>query len=377
MTSKTNQVPAEWLEHDRKLRPYVWSHRILGTAGSLSSLLVALVLLFNPIARQFESWLESRFQSSLVVWLLFFGGLGLAMRVISLPLSIAHHEVERWYALSKQTLASWFGDQLKGLGLGAVLGALVLSVIRGSLNWFPEYWWVFCCCFLILFSIVLAQLAPVLLIPLFFKLKPMDSGPLKERLLDLCRKFQINVKEVYHLGLGEKTEKGNAAFLGLGRTKRIVIGDTLYEKFKPEEVEAVFAHELGHQVHNDLWSGIFVSALIMFLTFGLAQWIVGGWVLPYWSSDLKSPYGFMLFFVTLSVIQMPFGVVQAIYSRSREWNADKFADVKTDLSKWLADALERLTYQNKGQFRPNPVLEFLTYSHPAPWRRITKLRNRS
>jgi STE24 endopeptidase len=368
------EKPTEWIAHDRKLRPYLWSHRILGVTGTITSLLVTAVLIFTPTGRQLEAAALTYFHSSLGQWIYFFGTLALVMKLISLPLSMASHEIEWKFGLAKQKWGSWFGDQLKTLLLGAVLGGFVLVILRLSLDWFPTYWWVFCGTFLILFSILLAQLAPVLLIPLFFKMKPMEPSPLKDRLLELCRRFKIEVKEVYHLGLGEKTEKGNAAFMGLGRTKRIVIGDTLYEKFTPDEVEAVFAHELGHQVHNDLWKGIALSAISIFVGFGVAQWLTRAYVLPRWGAEITSPFGFLLFFVTLSIVQMPLGVVQAVYSRTREWAADEFADVKTSLAKPLGEALERLTYQNFGRFFPNPVMAFLTHSHPAPGRRILRLR---
>jgi len=293
--------------------------------------------------------------------------------VVTLPFSLAHFRVEKHFKLSKQSFGSWIADQGKGIVLGAVLGAMALGLVYVSVLFFPLGWWVVCASLLILFSIVLAQLTPILLIPLFFKLKPMEEGTLKARLLALCERFGIDVKEVFHIGLGEKTEKGNAAFLGLGRTKRIVIGDTLYEKFPAEEVEAVFAHELGHQVHNDLWKGIGVSSFILYLCFGLANFAM---VQTIGHSPLAgSPYQMFLFFTVLSVIQMPFNVFQAAYSRAREWAADGFAQIRIGQGSELASALERLTYQNHGQFKPNAILEFLSFSHPAPWRRITTLRN--
>jgi len=227
---------------------------------------------------------------------------------------------------------------------------------------------------LLLFSIVLAQLAPILLIPIFFKLEPMEDGSLKTRLLNLCQKFKIDVKEVYNLGLGEKTEKGNAAFVGIGKTKRIIIGDTLYKKFPEEEVEAVFAHELGHQVHNDLWKGIGLGAVILFVGFFIAQYLTTGILSSWFQTDISHPFGMFVFFIVLSIVQMPLNIAQTLFSRNRERAADAFAAEKIGLGKPLAGALERLTYQNWGYFKPNEWVEWLTFSHPAPWRRITKLR---
>lgn len=202
----------------------------------------------------------------------------------------------------------------------------------------------------------------------------MEAGALKDRLLELCRRYQIKVGEVYHLGLGEKTEKGNAAFVGLGKTKRIIIGDTLYEKFPPEEVEAVFAHELGHQVHQDIWKGIGLSAVLLFLAFYITELIYENWLGALLQQTLHSAYGLLFFLITLSVVQIPLGFLQTLFSRQRERAADRFASETVKMPKELASALEKLTYQNWSYFKPAAIIEFFTYSHPAPWRRISKLK---
>lgn len=370
----TPTLPPSWTQHDLKVKPYLWAHRIPAIINSALSLLVLIYFIASSGWQRWSDWVESSVHQPFLQWLLFFGGLGLAWKVISLPFSFYHYRIEKRFGLSKQSVGSWFSDLGKGAGLGVVLGTMVLFIIYASVSYAPRYWWIVCGVLLILFSVVLAQLAPVIFIPLFFKLKPMEQSPLKERLFALCSKFNVKVSEVYHLGLGEKTEKGNAAFVGLGNTKRIIIGDTLYEKFPADSVEAVFAHELGHQVHNDLWKGIFLSAILMLVGFGIAHKITAEYLLPHFNTAFELPMGMFLFFITTSLVQMPLGIVQVLYSRAREWAADRFAAQMPELRPHLADALERLTIQNFGQFKPNAVVEFFTYSHPAPWRRITALR---
>ncbi len=366
--------PAPWTAHDQSIKPYLWSHRAVGWASRILGLLFLAALLLDSRGQALQHALRERISSSYLVWLAYFGSLGAILEVVSLPLSLASHWVERKFQLSKQSYGSWFLDRLKGYAVGIVLGGIVLSFIFVAVHLWRPYWWLICAVFLILFSILLAQLAPVLLIPIFFKLKPMAEGPLKTRLLDLCKRFNIEVKDVFHLGMSDKTEKGNAAFTGLGRTKRILIGDTLYEKFPAEEVEAVFAHELGHQVHNDLWKGIGLSVFTMLLGFYLAQWVMGAYVERWFDTPVETPFGMLLFFVTLSVVQTPFGWLTVAFSRQREREADRFGAETIGVAKPLGDALERLTFQNRGLFKPNAIIEFFSYSHPAPWRRISKLR---
>lgn len=365
-------IPSEWIAHDKSLKPYLRSQRIvsiLGTVVQLAVLVGILVMIWTSLPA------HGNFQQAkgkLIEWLIFFGALGATFKLVGLPFSFAHYHLERKRGLSKQNLGSWLGDQLKGVLVGVVLGFIVLLAFFYITNSGSSLWWVWIWLFLMTFSILLAQLAPVILLPLFIKMKPMEAGILKDRLMALSARFNVSVKEVYHLGLGEKTEKGNAAFMGLGKTKRIVIGDTLYEKFPVEEVEAVFAHELGHQVHNDLWKGLALSAVMMVVTLGIAQYFLR-FLMDGWGPG--DPIVFFHFLVIWTFVQMPFNIGQAYYSRTREWAADRFASETTKMSVPLASALERLTYQNQGLFKPNAIWEWLTYSHPAPWRRILKLRS--
>lgn len=372
--SKTT-LPEKWIQHDRLIRPYLWSHRVLSWSQKILSILLFLSFLVSYRFIRLEQYLVAWGLSPFMVWLFYFGFIGMVWEVASLPFSISHHWVERAHHLSRQTYLSWFWDRVKGYFLGAVLGTIALGILYLSIHWGGESWWALACTALVFLSVVLAQLAPVVLIPLFFKLKPMEPSELKTRLLKLSRDFGVSVAEVYHLGMGEKTEKGNAAFVGLGKTKRIIIGDTLYEKFSAEQVEAVFAHELGHQVHGDLWKGILLSSGILYFSFYFIHWVCQEYLFPGFETTIEHPFGLIVFFVALSLLQIPLGLIQSLFSRSRERMADKFAAEKLGSGRLLAEALEKLTFQNRVLFKPNGIVEFLTYSHPAPWRRITRLQN--
>ncbi len=365
--------PKNWIDHDERVRPYVMANRSVGWAQKILGLSLAWYWLVTPAGRSWEWFLNPYAANPFLLWLLYFGTLGVAWEIIGLPFDLVHYRIERQYGLSKQNIGSWFADKAKGLAVGAVLGTIAMGLLYGSIVFFPTLWWFVGASLLCLFSVVLAQLAPVILIPIFFQLKPLEASPLKDRLFALCQKFKVEVKEIYHLGLGAKTEKGNAAFVGLGRTKRILIGDTLYEKFSPDQVEAVFAHELGHQVHNDLWKGIILSTFFLYLGFYVSKWVAEEFVFYKMGTGFDRPLGILVFFVIFSLFQIPVGQVQLLFSRWRERMADGFAADTTKLAKPLGDALEKLTVQNFGQFRPNAFIEFFSYSHPAPWRRILRL----
>jgi len=371
------EVNASWKSHDKKIQPYLWSHRVLELSSKLLSfsLFVSFIVSYRFI--RWQDFLGEKGIPEILLWVFYFLGLAALWEVVLFPFSISHHWVERAHGLSKQSYSSWFFDRLKGYGVGGIIGVLAIIVIFWSLSASQDYWWLITGFLFIALSVVLAQLAPVVLIPLFFKLKPMESNSLKERLLKLSERFGVQVKDVYHLGMGEKTEKGNAAFVGIGKTKRILIGDTLYERFPEEEVEAVFAHELGHQVHQDLIKGICLSSLCLLATFWISNQVSEEWIFPTFRTDRNQPFGLLLFFVILSLVSIPFGVCQNAFSRWRERLADRFAQEHLKSGEALASALERLTFQNRGLFKPNALREFWSYSHPAPWRRINWLKRAS
>lgn len=365
---RKEDMPAKWREHDASIRPYQRAHRINTIVSTIISWAAMAYLLFSPAGRELEWMLNGRVSSLYTHWLLYFAVLGVILTLIGFPTSFAGWRIERHFGLSKQKFGSWLADLGKGLVLGAVIGFIVLSALHFIVTRAGDSWWIIAGIFFFAFSVLLAQLAP-LIIPIFFKLKPMAASPLKEKLLNLCTSQGVTVEEVFHLGLGEKTEKGNAAFVGLGKTKKILIGDTLYEKYPEEQIEAVFAHELGHQVHNDIWKNILLSGALTFLVFFVANQICQAWAFPYFGTSLERPFGMFVFFVVFGLCQWPTGLLMTAFSRARERAADRFAD-QLQRSKPLAQALEQLTIQNKGLFRPHPIVEFFKYSHPAPWRRI-------
>ncbi len=370
----TKPFPASWSEHDARVRPYIRAHRLVSSFQTLLLLVVLGFLLERHELAAFEAALTARGAHGFSLFLWFFGTLVVLWELATLPLSAAHYVIDRRHGISKQTFIGWFADHAKGWALGGALGLIVLLVTWYFVTHCGDLWWLALGGFFLLFSVVLAQLAPVLLVPLFFKMNPLPEGDLRTRLFELCDKFKITVKEIYLLGLGDKTEKGNAAFMGLGKTKRIAIGDTIYEKYPADQVVAVFGHELGHMVHWDIWKGLALSSASLLLTFGLAHYIARDWILPRWFTWIEAPFGLFLFFVMVSLLSIPAGFLEKAFSRWRENKADDFAAKNLGMGKPLADALEALTFQNRGYFVPSAFREFFLFSHPAPWRRITRLR---
>ncbi len=368
-------IPAEWTNHDRKVRPYVQTLRLVGSLKTLLGVVLVWRLIQSHQLMGLEAALAARGAAGFSLYCWYFGTLAVLWAVVSFPFLATHYAIERYFGVSRQSIASWLGDYAKAAIVGAALGLIVLLFIWWALAQLGGYWWVALSVFFILFSVVLAQLAPVLLLPLFFKMKPLPEGELRTRLLAISAQFGVSVKEIFLLGLGDKTEKGNAAFMGLGKTKRIALGDTIYGKYPADQVLAVFAHELGHMVHQDIWKGLFFSSCSLFLSFGVAHWICQSWIWPSWFTWGATPFGLFLYFVTVTLVGVPIGIIEKAYSRWREKLADRFAAEELKMGLPLADALEALTFQNRSYFIPSAIREFLFFSHPAPWRRIARLRS--
>jgi STE24 endopeptidase len=297
----------------------------------------------------------------------------LAYEILTLPLGVySGFVLPHRFGLSRQSLGSWLGDQAKGMLLGLVLTTGIIEILYLLLATQPQTWWLWLAVVMPFFTVILANLAPVLILPLFYKLTPMPEGELRDRLLRMAEQAHTHVRGVYVMHMSRKTTEGNAAVMGLGNTRRIVVGDTIMQDYTPDEVEVVLAHELGHQVHADIWKGIAVQ---MVLTLGgLALVNVGlhaGVAHPSFGftglADVATMPFLALLFGIYGFITGPLGNT---YSRIVERQADQYAlDMTHDPASFIS-AFNRLANQNLAQLDPNPVIEALFYDHPAIGKRI-------
>ena len=191
----------------------------------------------------------------------FFTVFALASWLTSLPLAfVSGHVVERRFGLTKQTSSGWLGDQVKALVLGMLLQTPLLTATFAVIRRRPRDWWLILSAAAVPFTVLLSNLAPVLLMPIFNRFTPLRDEQLAQRVRLLATRSGVRVSDVYEMDMSRQSEKPNAMFTGIGNTKRIVLGDTLLAKFAPDEIEGVVAHELGHQVHADIWRLIGVGS---------------------------------------------------------------------------------------------------------------------
>jgi STE24 endopeptidase len=308
------------------------------------------------------------------VYALIFGGITF---VLELPLSyysgfVLPHRFEQ----SNQTFTGWVTDQVKSLLVAGILGVSILQIVYWLLRSQPQTWWLWFAAILLLFNTVMANLAPVVILPLFYKLKPLgdDFGDLVDRLVELTEKAGARVRGVYQLDMSSRTKSANAALMGLGNTRRIVLGDTLLENFSPDEIETILAHELGHHVHNDLPKSILFESLLTLGGLYLAALVLA------WGNNIFgfSGPGDIANLPLLGLVLGAFGLVTLplsnAFSRWRERLADEYALDLTGKGDAYASALIRLANQNLAQVDPEPWVELLLYSHPPLGKRIENAR---
>jgi Zn-dependent protease with chaperone function len=297
--------------------------------------------------------------------------LTLVNEVVSIPLSFySGFLIERRYGLSNQTLANWLLDEVKGLALGFVLGGLAASLVYVFIRRSPDLWWLFAGGIFALVIVVLANLAPVLLLPLFYTIKPLDREALRNRLMALAERASARVLGVYEWGLAAKTKKANAALTGIAGTRRILVSDTMLADYSEDEIEVVLAHELAHHVHGDIWKGlIFESALILAGFFSSAR-VLASWAGRLGLSGPSDIAGLPLLLLTAGAVSLVMVPAAHAMSRHYERQADRFALTLTRNPTAFISAMRRLAAQNLAEEHPSKLVEWLFYSHPPIRERV-------
>nr|BBH93644.1 peptidase M48 [Thermogemmatispora argillosa] len=296
----------------------------------------------------------------------------LAYEVVSAPLTVYRgYLLPRRYGLSVQTLGAWFGDLCKGLLLSLILELAVLELIYLLLATQPLTWWLWVALVMLFFSVVLANLAPVLILPLFYRFTPLPDGELKTRLLALAERARTRVRGVFTMHMSSKTTAANAALMGLGNTRRIVIGDTLLNQYTPDEIEVVLAHELGHHVHGDIWKLIASQSLLTLLALYLINitlhWLTTPQLGYHGLSDPATLPLIALVSAIVGLICMPLGNA---FSRYLEYQADEYALLTTGKSEAFRSMMTRLANQNLAEAEPSPLVEILFHDHPSIKKRL-------
>src|SRR5687768_9181148 len=365
-------------ERQKQAKQYARIRRRLWLVDTIFSSLYALAWLFLGWAIVLRDWLLTLTTNQWLLVALFVTIFGGIYSLINLPLTyysgfvLPHH-----FGQSNQGFKDWVMDQIKGLAVGAPIGLLLLELLYLALRVTGDLWWLWAAGGMLIFTVLLSNLAPILIMPLFNKYVPLgdEHKELAERLLALAKRANTKVRGVFKFDMSKRTKSANAALTGIGNTRRIVLGDTLINEFSTDEIETVLAHELGHHVHRDI---------PFLITFGTLSTTLGLYFASLALNWATAYFGFsgpadIAAFPTLSLILGIYGPVTMpignAVSRWRERMADDYALRSTGKKEAFASAFTRLANQNLGEVDPEKWVVFLFYSHPPLGERIEKARN--
>jgi STE24 endopeptidase len=329
---------------------------------------VYLGIMAFVFARPLDAWLASHpllaGEKSLLRLAALFGIVIGIHILVSLPLSFySGFVVEHRFQLSNQSLGRWVANWLKRNAFAVVLGGAVYAGLYWMIWHTGSYWWLVAAGVFFLFSVILGQLAPVVFLPLFYKIERLDDAALNERMNRLAAGTGLAIEGVYRMGLSADTVKANAMLAGLGRTRRVLMGDTLLEKFSPDEIEVIFAHEIGHHVHRHIPKMIATGVLFSLLGFWLLDRLLVWWAgVP--TAALAPTSSLPLVMFAMSVFGLVLAPLQNVISRHYERQSDRYALTRTGLRDAYRSAFQKLARLNKDDPAPNPVEVFLLHSHP-------------
>ena len=337
------------------------------------NVVIPLVFLLAGGSEAIRNLAEGWSSNSALIVVLFLLVTGAGFQLIEFPFEVySGFIVEKQFGLSKVSISRWIYDWLKGTLLQSLLLIGLISGMYWLLRSQPDTWWLWAAIGATILVIILMALVPVLLLPLFYKFQPIPEGELKDRLFALADQIGTHVQGIYVWHLGDKTSKANAAVTGWGRTRRIIISDTLIESNSIEEIEVVMAHELGHHVRWDVWKMLAVSTALIFISFFVIDLALAAWIDSLGLRGIDDIAGLPLVLIVgagVSLVALP---ISNWLSRKAETAADLYALNLTGMRDEFISAMNKLGDQNLSQKNPNAIVEFLFHSHPSIQHRIDR-----
>ncbi|MEJ2054287.1 MAG: M48 family metallopeptidase [Calditrichaceae bacterium] len=344
---------------------------ILNISGTVISIALILIIIFSGWSVRLRELVMEWSSHRYLQLILFSGLLGLIFSVFTIPLSFTSgFWLEHHYDLSNQTFAAWLWEKLKAFFIGIILTLPLLILFYFLLLNYPQSWWLWMAAALFIFSVVIGRIAPVVILPLFYKFEKLDNENIVNRMKELAKEGRFKLDGVYRFNMSKTTKKANAAFTGMGKSKRIILGDTLLNEFSIDEIESVFAHEVGHYVHKHLMINVAVSTVSTFLSLYIADIIYKNSLESLSFNGPADLAALPLLFLILTIIGLITSPLTNMLSRSHERQADRYALKKSSNPAAFLTALKKLAKTNLADESPHPVIEFLFHSHPSIQNRL-------
>ncbi|MDH4199167.1 MAG: M48 family metallopeptidase [Spirochaetia bacterium] len=316
--------------------------------------------------------------SPIITGIIYIGALVILNALVSLPFQIySTFVIEEKYGFNRTTVKTYVSDLLKGLALAVIIGVPLLYMILWFFENTGSYSWLYIWVGITLISLLLQFIAPVWIMPLFNKFKPMEDGELKSAIMKYAKKVSFALKDVFVMDGSKRSSKANAFFTGFGKNKRVALFDTLIEKQSTDELVSVLAHEVGHYKKKHIVKGMITSVLHT----GVLFYLMGGFIenrdlFDAFFMEHTSIYASLIFFTMLfSPVEMILSMVMAVFSRKHEYEADRYAAETIQKPDHLISSLKKLSVDHLSNLTPHPLYVFLHYSHPPILSRVNALRS--
>ena len=349
-------------------------HRLQRRASILATGTGAVLLLFLIVtgaSAALRSWIARHTDSFPLIVTIYLIAIFSCYEVGQLPFAYYQGVIlERRYGLSTERRRHWWLNHAKAAAVGLALAAPAALLVVTLIRWSPDRWWMIAAAAFVGIMVGLAQLAPVLLMPLFYDVKPLDRPDLVQRLMALAERAGARVLGVFEWRLSDRTRKANAALAGMGRTRRILLSDTLLAEHSDEEIEVILAHELAHHVHHDIWAGIALETVLISLGFLAADRALAALAGSFGLAGKGDVAALPILLLAAGAVSILFLPIANGVSRVHERRADRYALSLTGNAPAFITAMKRLAAQNLAEERPSRVVEVLLHSHPSTQARI-------
>lgn len=348
--------------HDKKMK-------IANTKRLLDPLILILLVVLrvpNYLNNNCPFGKEYSFMSVLWVASLFF----IIYYVLTQPLAFFDHRIEEEYEFTTLTRRKWIMNQLKGFAVGFVIFVLLIEALYSALAFTGTAWWIYGFLGYFVVAGILQTLMPIIILPLFTKLEPLPEGELRTIMANLADSMGINYKDIYLWKMSQQTTKANAAVMGFGNTIRIVLGDTLVQNFRLDEIEIVMAHEISHQKHKDVYKGTVFTGIMALIAFYLIELSFPTIMTAFGYSSRAEPATIGFVFMAISIIFELFSAGSLWFTRRMEKAADLSAINKIRNLQVYESAFSRLAMQNLSYPTPSKLEIIFNYSHPPIATRI-------
>ena len=342
---------------------------LVDTALDVTSLAVIAFLLAKPLDQQLESW--AVFQTAWVRLGVFFLLIAVAQYVVSFPLTLyAGFLLEHKFGLSRQTLFRWLRRELLKFVLTLALGLALIQGLFWLIWLLGPAWWLAAAGATFVVSVLLGQLVPVVILPLFYKIERLDDDELASRFQRLAAGTSLTIAGVYRMQMSAETTKANAMLAGLGSTRRVILGDTLLNGFMPEEIEVVLAHEIGHHVHHHIPKLMSMGLVASLLSFLVCDRLLVWWFGAGFAYEHMPVHALPLLMLVLNVLSLLTSPLANAISRHFERQCDRYAMQRTGLYQPYLSAFTKLSRLNKADPQPPWLEVFLFHDHPPTAERL-------